>query len=298
MELQQIKYFLTLAHELHFWHTAERMFITQSALSRQIKALENELGVQLFERSKRSVKLTEAGAFLKEKWQPLLEDIDRIHKQAQKIHGGAFGTISIGYPGSIAYGFMPELLTNIATALPELKVELAEPTDISFEQLLLNYQMDLAFRRDPAENPALQSGYLYSEHLALTVPGNHYLTEQNLTGIQDIKHEKFILSGMHHNTFYASVLRQIFADQDFEPEVYIESDFGAMVLGLVSKGLGVSILPESYAFSAPPNVRFINLPYKVNLYVTWRRDDKNPVLRNILKHVHETAEKFSLHKAS
>ncbi|MBW3544811.1 MAG: LysR family transcriptional regulator, partial [Bacteroidetes bacterium] len=117
MELQQIKYFLALAQELHFWHTAEKMFITQSALSRQIKALEDELGVKLFERSKRNVKLTEAGAFLRDQWLPMLDEINRIHRQARKIHEGAFGSIIIGYPGSVAYGFLPELIASIAQAI-------------------------------------------------------------------------------------------------------------------------------------------------------------------------------------
>ncbi|MBF9255800.1 LysR family transcriptional regulator [Pontibacter sp. 172403-2] len=292
MELQQIKYFLALAQELHFWHTAERMFITQSALSRQIKALEDELGVRLFERSKRSVKLTDAGAFLRNQWLPLLDEINRIHLQAKKIHEGAFGSVRIGYPGSIAYSFMPRLLTSISLALPELKVELVEPTDISFEQLLLNYQMDIAFRRDPAENASLQSTCLYSEPFALVVPTSHRLNEQSFTGLQDVRDEKFILSSLTQTTFYTSSLRQIFEDHDFSPNVYIETDFGAMVLGLVSKGLGISILPYSYSFSALPDVRFIALPYKVNLYVTWRREDKSPVLRNILQQVQDTASEF------
>lgn len=72
----------------------------------------------------------------------------------------------------------------------------------------------------------------------------------------------------------------------------IETDFGGMVLGLVSKGLGVSILPYSYSFSALPNVRFITLPYKINLYVTWRKTDNSPVLRNILQQVSEAATKY------
>lgn len=85
MELQQIKNFLSLAEELHFWHTAEKMLITQSALSRQIKALEEELGIQLFERSKRSVKLAEAGAFLRDQWKGLFDEINRVHAQPRKI---------------------------------------------------------------------------------------------------------------------------------------------------------------------------------------------------------------------
>ncbi|RAU82832.1 LysR family transcriptional regulator [Pontibacter arcticus] len=292
MELQQIRYFLALSEELHFWNTAERMFITQSALSRQIKALEEELGVQLFERSKRSVKLTEAGTFLKKQWLPLLDEINRIHLQARKIHEGTFGTVKIGYPGSTAYRFMPELITDISHTFPELKLELVEPTDISFEQLLLDYQMDLAFRRDPAENPSLQSKCLYSEPFALIVPLNHRLNEQNFTGLHDLENERFILSNLLQTTFYTSSLRQMLEEQNLKPNVYIETDFGGMILRLVSKGLGVSILPYSYSFSALANVRYIPLPYKVNLYVTWRRDDKSPVLRNILQMVEDTVTKY------
>ena len=292
MELQQIKYFLTLAQELHFWNTAEKMFITQSALSRQIKALEDELGVMLFERNKRNVKLTEAGAFLRDQWMPMLDEIDRIHRQAKKIHEGASGSIIIGYPGSIAYGFLPELVSSIAKTLPELKLELVEPTDISFEQLLLDYQMDLAFRRDPAKNPALSSICLYSESFSLVVPKNHHLNEENCQGLQDVKDEKFILSGLHHKTFYVTSLRQIFHDNNLKPRVYIESDFGGMILSLVARGLGVSVLPSSYSFSALPDVRFINLPHKVNLHVIWRKEDSSPILRNVLKQVQQIAEKF------
>lgn len=291
MELQQIKYFLALSQELHFWKTSERMFITQSALSRQIKSLEKEMGVQLFERSKRTVKLTEAGAFLRDRWLPMLDEINRVHSQARKIHEGASGFIRIGYPGSIAFSFMPKLIANISRSLPDLKMELVEPTDISFEQLLLNYQMDVAFRRDPAENPSLQSTCLYSESFALVVPLNHHLNEQNFTGLQDIKEEKFILSNLGQATFYTSSLRQMFDDYEFKPKVYIETDYGGMGLGLVSQGLGVTILPYSYSFSALPNVRFIPLPYEMNLYVTWRKNDNSPMLKNILQQVSETADK-------
>lgn len=292
MELQQIKYFLALSQELHFWKTAERMFITQSALSRQIKSLEEEIGIKLFERNKRTVKLTEAGIFLRDQWLPLLREIDRIHLQARKIHQGASGFIKIGYPGSIAYSFMPKLITAISKSLPDLKMELVEPTDVDFEQLLLDYKMDLAFRRDPAENPALRSTCLYSEPFALAVPEAHDLTEENFSGLQDIKDEKFILSNLGQPTFYTSSLRQMFRDYNFRPNVYIETDFGGMGLGLVSKGLGITILPYSYSFSALPNIRFIPLPYKMNLYITWRKNDTSTMLQNLLDLVSTTAKAY------
>lgn len=293
MELQQIRYFLELCQELHFGNTSEKVFITQSALSRQIKALEEELGVTLFERNKRNVKLTVAGKFLKEHWQRLLTEINNIHKQAKQIHDGYYGSISVGYPGSIAYSFLPELLTNINRQLPELKVELVEPTDITFEQYLMNYQMDVGFRREPAVNPSLQSLNLYSENFALIVPATHHLTDENFTDLATLKNEKFILSGLHHNTIYVASLHAIFNTYQFTPNVYIESDFGATILSLVAKGLGISILPGSYAFSAQPGVRFIKLPHKASLYVTWRKDDTNPILKNVLQIVQQVSEKFA-----
>ena len=292
MDLQQIRYFLTLSQELHFWNAAEKLFITQSALSRQIKSLEEEIGVQLFERNKRNVKLTHAGSFLKEQWSRIVDEIDRVHRQAKSIHEGTYGMVSIAYPGSIAYGFLPALISAIAGDLPEVKIELVEPTDVSIEQLLLNYQLDVALRRDPAENPALESAMLYSEHFSLIVPANHSLKQKDFKSLVQVKDEKFILSGLHHNTYYVSSLRDLFRTYGFEPNVHIESDFGGMILSLVAKSLGISIMPSSYASSAPSNVRFIKLPQKTNLYATWRKDDNNPVLRNVLSIIHSTAKSF------
>jgi len=292
MDLDQVRYFLALAQELHFWNAAEKLFITQSALSRQIKAMEDELGVQLFERSKRSVKLTSAGAFLYEQWKRISEEIERVHRQARSIHEGVFGSLSIAYPGSIAYGFLPALVSSIADALPQVRLELVEPTDVSVEQMLLNHQLDLALRRDPATNPSLQSSVLYSEHFALIVPEAHPLRNENFESLAQVKGERFILSGLQHQTYYVNSLRELFRSYEFEPNVHIESDFGAMIISLVSRGLGVSIMPGSYVSSAPPGVRFIRLPHTTTLYAAWRKGDSSPVLKNVLTILHSIAKNF------
>ncbi|OLY94258.1 transcriptional regulator, LysR family [Cnuella takakiae] len=292
MDLEQIRSFLTLAQELHFWNASEKLFITQSALSRQIKGLEQDLGIQLFERNNRNVKLTKAGTFLQEQWTRLSEEIDRVHRQAKNIHEGTFGLLRVAYPGSIAFGFLPTFITAIANELPDVKLELVEPTDVSFEQLLLNYQLDLALRRDPAENPALHSVVLYSEHFALIVPETHPLRADNFKDLTQVKDERFILSGLHHKTYYVSCLRELFRTYGFKPNVHIESDFGGMILSLVAKGLGISIMPSSYASNAPAGVRFINLPNRTNLYAAWRKDDNNTVLKNVTTILQTVAEGF------
>jgi len=148
MSIQQIKYFLVLASELHFWKTAEKVFISQSSLSRQIQSLEEEMGVQLFDRDKRNVKLTDAGKFLQEHWTTTINELDQINRQARKIDEGTSGIVSITYPGSIAFRFLPNFLEALNANLPDLKLELTEPTDENHEKLLLDYRTDIAFSRD------------------------------------------------------------------------------------------------------------------------------------------------------
>ncbi|MEH0152569.1 LysR substrate-binding domain-containing protein [Limibacter armeniacum] len=293
MTLHQIRYFLVLAQELHFWKTSEKVHLSQSSLSRQIQALEDELGVTLFERDKRNVKLTEAGHFLKEQWHQLIDEFDRVHLQAKKIHDGATGNISITYPGSIAYNYLPELLNTFSECMPEVKIELMEPKDEDHEHLLLNYLVDISFSRDLINNPSIQSEKLYTEQVCIVVPKNHWLTEENFQGIKDIEAERFILSGLHHTTFFASLLRQIFTNAGIEPNIHIESDFGGMILNLVSKGLGISILPYSFKEASNSQVRFIPLTEEVDLYINWRKNDQSKVLNKVITKSIELASTFN-----
>ncbi|CAM1369773.1 LysR family transcriptional regulator [Tenacibaculum litoreum] len=284
MTFQQIRYFLTLAEELHFWKTAEKVYTSQSSLSRQIQSLEEELGITLFERDKRNVKLTEAGVFLKKKWDVLLDEFDRTHQHAKKIDEGSSGLVSIAYPGSISYNYLPELLKIFSEEKPDLKVELMEPTDITLEKLLSSYQIDFAFSRNEVLNTSILSERLYAEPVCLVVPKDHWITEDSFVDLRDVKDEKFILSGLHHTTYFSSLLRNIFNTYSFEPQTHIESDFGSMILNLIGRGLGISILPYSYQFSLNTNLRFITLPENTELYINWRKNDNRKIIKNVIEY--------------
>lgn len=284
MTIQQIKYFLTLANELHFWRSAEKLFISQSSLSRQIQSLEHELGVQLFERDKRNVKLTDTGKFLKEKYSILISELDQIHRQAKKIDDGISGQVSITYPGSISFNFLPNFLKILNAKLPELKFELTEPLDENHEKLLLSYQTDIAFSRDEIKNIHIESLKLSTESICLAVPNNHWFNEKSLTNLNKLKDEKFIISGLHEKTFFASLLRSFFNKHNFEPKIIIESDFGGMILNLVAKELGVSILPISFKIANTQNVRFIELEEEIDLYIHWRKKEPNNTIKQVVKY--------------
>lgn len=279
MDIQQLKYFLTLARELHFWKTAEQVSISQSSLSRQIQALENEIGIQLFTRNKRNVQLTDAGKFLEQEWTAIMNKLNQVHRQAKKIDEGNTGVISITYPGSIAFSFLPNFLKNLNTNLPELKVELTEPIDENHEKLLFNYQTDIAFSRDPIKNNSIHSLKLHTEPLCLVVP----LAKKKIKNLQELHDEKFIISGLHRTTSFASLLRNLFSKHQFEPKTSIESDFGGMILNLVSKELGITILPLSYKYANTENVCFIPLDEKIDLFLHWRKNEFNKVTLKVIE---------------
>lgn len=283
MDLQRIKYFLALAEQLHYWKTAEKTNITQSALTRQIQSLESELGLQLFERNKRNVKLTAAGKFLKEKWELELSELDYIHQFAKQIHLGERGTITIAHPDSISASMMPEMLSKIAEALPQLQIKLVQVWYQNQLEFLKTYKIDLSITRDTHHEPDIKSKKLYADHLALVVPQDHPFTKFEDLTTQGLQQQKFILPTRDEGSSYSDIIDRFFESFDFVPDVFLLSEFGSTILALVRKGLGIAILPDSYVHHQIPGLRFISLPFQTDLYLNWRADDHNPVLANILK---------------
>lgn len=283
MNIQQIRYFLALADELHFWNTAAKMNITQSALTRQIQSLENELGLILFERNKRNVKLTPAGKFLKDKWEVQLSEIDYIHQFAKQIHLGESGTIKIAHPDSISASIIPDILANISGEYPKLQIELVQILYENQQEFLRNFKIDLAITRDINTIPDIKSKKIYTDHLALVIPENHlYQTFEDLTK-ETLEQQKFILPTIDEGSSYGSIIQKLFSTFDFVPEVYLYSEFGSTIIALVRKGLGIAVLPDSYSYHESPGLRFIKLPYQTDLYINWRADDHNPILSNVLR---------------
>ena len=214
----------------------------------------------------------------------MINELDQIHRQAKKIDEGVSGFVSISYPGSIAFKFLPNFLETLNQNLPDLKLELIEPTDGSHENLLLNYEIDIAFSRDHIQHININSLKLQTEPICLVIPDNHWLNTAELNNLNDLKDEKFIIAGLHQKTFFASLLRTFFNKNNFQPKTIIESDFGGMILNLVSKGIGISILPWSFKFSKYKNVKFIKLDENIDLYINWRKNDPNKTVKKVLEY--------------
>lgn len=283
MDIQQLKYFLALAKELHFWKTAEKMNITQSALSRHIMSLENELGLQLFFRNKRNVKLTPAGEFLQEKWSTELIQLEAIQKHARQIHLGGHGSICIAHPDSISSSILPDFIKKISSAFPKLKIELVQLTYEQQEDHLKNYKIDLAFSREQNQSPAITSKNIGSENLCLVVPADHHFKKLHDVTNESIAEEKFISTNAGTSNSYDAIISDVYRHYQIDPDSYISCEFGSTIISLIKNDLGISVLPESYRLHGNESVRFIPLAFKANLYLNWRKDDPNTLITNILE---------------
>lgn len=283
MTTQQISYFLALAETLHFWDTSYQLHITQSALSRQIKALEDELQVELFKRTNRKVELTAAGKFLQQQWAPLTEQLQATLYYAQKIHKGEGGSVVINHPGSISHDVLPDLLTRISTTFPHIKIELLQVKHTDEFVLLKNFKVDLCYSRHLHKADFLSSKLVRQDRLALVVPKAHPIRKLSDITMKSLKDERFILSTLSASEVYQTKMEQVFSKYGIEPDVRFESDFGSVILSLVEKGLGISIIPLSYSHSNPPGIRFIQIPFEVPLYLHWRKNEENKVINHVMQ---------------
>lgn len=283
MTTQQIDYFLRLAEELHYWRTSYKVNATQSVLSRQIKALEDELQVQLFNRSNRKVELTAAGKFLQQQWKPLAEQLHAASLYARKIHRGEGGSIVINHPGSISYDVLPDLLDRVAGTYPDVKVELVQVKHSQELSMLTAFEIDLSYSRHKYESDLLSSRLIRQDPLALVVPELHRIRKLPDITTQALQQERFILSTLTDGETYQLKLDELFTAYEIGPNVRFESDFGSVILSLVQRGLGLSVMPFAYSYADHPGVRFIQLPFEVPLYLHWRKEEENAIVRNVLK---------------
>ncbi|TAE26677.1 MAG: LysR family transcriptional regulator [Cytophagales bacterium] len=283
MNIDQIRYFLGLADELHFWNASEKLNITQSALSRHIQALEAELGVVLFDRTKRKVELTAAGTFLKTEWARLLTELDNVQRQARLLGDGETGTLRVGHPSSIRFSILPDLVVAMIRAYPNVRMELVSVDDVDMEELLMGYQIDIGFEREHPGHASLASRLLLVEPMALVVPESHAISAATFQSLSQVADEPFVLPSHCHNGLYMQTLYGLFPQYGFTPNVVFESDHGTTLLSLVARGLGVTILPLSYEKGAPAGVRFLPLPHDTSLYMIWRQNNNCNLIRNTIR---------------
>ncbi|WP_299409572.1 LysR family transcriptional regulator [Acaryochloris sp. IP29b_bin.148] len=285
MEIRQLQYFLAVAEELSFGRAAERLLISQPPLSRQIRQLEQELGVELFHRTKRKVELTAAGtAFLPEVRQVLTQAKIAI-QVAQRASRGEVGRLVVGFEASSTYDVIPASLKQYRERFPDVDLEVYGMTTEEQFDALLKQRIDIGFMVSPVKDERLSIETILEEPLIVALPEQHPLTAQDQVQIQDLAHEPFITFQRHRGCGLYD--RTIVACQqaNFSPVVVQEADEMQVILGFVAAGMGIALLSASVQQFQRPKVAYRQLSDapQVDLSLASRCDNSNAVLQAFIE---------------
>ncbi len=286
MEFRQLRYFLMLAQELHFKRAAEKLFIVQPALTKQIQDLEVELGVILFDRNKRNVKLSVAGEFFRNEVKNVLEGLEKAKNEVKQVESGQKGEIKIGYVGSCIHTFLPNLLGNLNQKYPEIHTYLSEMTSAWQLLAIQKGELDIAFLRNPPLIKRFNQKLVFQENFALVLPKKHFLSESNFESMAQVSTEKFILPTKTDGEIYHNLQWSICEDAGFLPQISHETVHGYTTLKLVENNLGISLIPISFEQVTNAAVRFIelkNIPQKAEITALWNPENPNPSLKRFLE---------------
>ena len=290
IEIRHLNYFLAVAEELHFRKAADRLFISQPGLSRQIKQMEAELGFPLFERTNKKVILTKAGKYLKDEVVMVLKHLNDSFDHAQLIHEGMEGQISFGYVGSAMQNVIPQLLLKIKEDHPKVHYSLREMENPDQIDALIQKEIDLAFVRLDKVPKGLEIRPIFEDTFSLVLPKGHPINKDNFQGLKSLKEEPFILFDQSYSPAYYEQVMQIFKRSGFHPIISHNTVHASTIFRLVENNLGISIVPSSLGLGYNMNVKLIELdriPQKTVLSVAWNASNRNPILSKILSKIFE-----------
>ncbi|MDQ3630548.1 MAG: LysR substrate-binding domain-containing protein [Actinomycetota bacterium] len=292
MELRHLRYFVAVAEELHFHRAAERLHISQPPLSQQIRALEAELGVQLLERTRRSVTLTAAGAVFLRDVREILDAVDAAAETVRSVARGEAGRLALGFVGSAMHGALPGVLRAHRRTFPRVQLVLTElPTAGQLEALMAG-RIDVGVIRPPVREPGLAFETIHTEPLVVALPEDHELAARREIALADLAAEPFVLLARREAPGLHESLRRAMADAGGVPKVVQEAREMQTVVGLVAAGLGVSLVPASVGADEHRGVAFrpvAGTAPTVELALAWRPDDHSPVLAAFLDTAREEA---------
>ncbi len=299
MELRHLRYFQAVAREGGFTRAAAVLHIAQPPLSRQVRQLEEELGVTLIERGSRSVKLTEAGRFFYEQSLQLNTRLEEIVAGTRRIGAGTTRWFGLGFVPSALYDFMPGFIRSLREADARVEVSLVEMTTLPQIEALKSGRIDLGIGRVHFEDPAIARRVLRNEPLVAAVPDTHPLASQTRVSVQELAAQPFILYPAKPRPNYADHVLKLFQAAGFRPTVVQEANELQTALGLVVAGIGLTVVPA--AVQRLHRSGLVCLPidapsFTSPMILSWRRDDTSPFLAQAIAMAERLARDEGLKK--
>ena len=257
MEFRHLRYFLVLAEELHFGRAARRLSMSQPPLSLNIQQLEASVGTRLFTRNSKQVALTAAGKAFVAAARALLDQAAQAAALAKDVGQGMAGSLNIGFAGTMLYSGLPEILARFQAEYPLLRVMLKELS--SSEQLieLAHERLDLGFVHTTRVPPGLSQILVASQDFVCCLPSGHALAGRSALSLALLQGEPFAVVSRTVSPDYHDRILQTCLDAGFYPEIRYELQHWLSVVALVSRGMGVALVPTALQQSAMPGTVFV-----------------------------------------
>ena len=251
MELRQLQYFVKVARKQHVTRAAEELHVAQSAVSRQIHQLEEELGLKLFEQKGRNLQLTPVGKLFLHRVEELLTDLERAVREIQEFLDPELGEIRIGFPHTLGISILPSVVADFRRDHPNVKFKLKQGTFSSLIRDVVSGEIDMAFISPfPDKHDQVVGQVLLTEELYAVLPANHVLAEYQSIRLEQLKNEPFVM--FSDNYSLRSIVWEACRKAGFTPIVGFEGEETDTIRGLVAAGMGVSLLPDMALMETGP----------------------------------------------
>jgi DNA-binding transcriptional LysR family regulator len=285
MEFRQLRYFVTVAEELHFGRAADRLLLTQPALSKQIAGLEKELGVQLLIRTKRTVQLTSAGRVFLERAKQLLSQTEEAIRLTKRTDRGEEGQLAIGFTQTATHTVLPRLVRDFHRNYPNVELTMLELSTEAQVAALNEDKIDIAFLHPPIDGRGLNVHPILEEILVAVLPTQHPLLQYRLIPIEAFANESFIIHPRQEGPILYDGFVQLCQQAGFQPKIVKESISLQTSVCLVAAGIGITFISESWQSLVGTEVvcrPLANCPIHLEFAAAWRQNSATPTLRAFL----------------
>lgn len=262
MELRHLRYFVAVAEELHFGRAAARLHISQPPLSQQIKALEGEVGVELFHRTRRTVSLTDAGKAFLPAARATLDQAQRAETLARDVAAGRQGRLAVAFVTSASYSILPDAIRGFRSAFPGVDLTLREMIPSDQIQALTRQEVDVGLLRPPLKERGIIARTVLEEPLVAALPVDHVLAKRPSVLLEQLRSEDWVLFPRRHGPGLFDTIAAACRAAGFSPQVRHEPNDMQSVLAHVAAGLGVSLLPSSLMGFHPRHIAYRSLHHR------------------------------------
>ena len=290
MNTRQIEYFLAVADELSFTRAARRLYVSQTAVTQQIKALEEQLGVKLFERTKKKVVLTPAGLIFQGESRELLHHVDAITEKVRLTSMGVTGAVSIGFVAGMGNTGLADQLRRFNVNYPNIRMNFKCFSPSVLLKALKNAQIDLALA--PVFDEHFLEGLCYKElekfPMIVVLPAGHILAGREGLTRYDLRNEKLILACTETGELGEDkAIMRGFEAEGVRPQILAKIEDVETILFMLSVNMGVTILPSYLSVPMTSRGRLQAVPLLpgddcVQVAAVWGQKNQNPSLKKLL----------------